>query len=646
MKKIPAIIVLFLCMFTSYSQIAYYDAIQLSKLLDAKQHFKNSAQQKDSLFSILSNYLGNGIESPSDFMDSLNNPFLYLYFDKAQTYSIRFNKNVTSKIASSIGGLDVTNFSKGISLFLIDRAKQELNIAFFDKFKKFTEENPEIRILFPNTSNSLRNLLAYQYSQMLPVLREAFYKDLNILPDNLVEVMLMDKYYNKMKEFPEFLVVLRSITLLQQINQMNPPQLIDSLHGIAKDFERFPELENLYNSLQLTTIFSNAIRSDSIHYEDSLKNFWISSEEFYKNIMSDSNTLNIFLGLIYQKINTDSITINGKMMATLIQKNKKEIVWYKIQLSKLITQIESITSAAKSIKKLKDEGVKPSNQDIYTYVNTTIDLFEFGYDFASHYNPELKTDKLDKYIDLTKNANNLYINTVSHNYTLAMNNAVFVLNSISKDFEKKDTAFKKSIFNRNSNLISGITTYGTFIANMVDADTPEEVQAAIENAALPAGSSSFKKNYKHNLALNAYLGVNAGNWPKDNSTSSTWNSNFRLTAPIGVTWTPFSYGKCGALSVFVPVIDVGAIVNYQLNSDSTEVDQKIYLANIFSPGGYLVYGMAWNLPISVGFGGQYGPGLVKMGEDIWSPSWRWNFFLAVDIPIFNLNKGRGITSKD
>jgi hypothetical protein len=310
------------------------------------------------------------------------------------------------------------------------------------------------------------------------------------------------------------------------------------------------------------------------------------------------------------------------------------MLWYKLQFANLLVQVDNINAAAKSIKEIKDKGSRPSVQDIYTYVSSTIDLFDFGCGFASHYNPELK--KLDIYIGLAANANKLYINTISQKYGLAMNNAMDIFRAFNTNSDS-DQVF-------NTRLIAGISTYGTFIANMADADTPQEVQAAIETAALPSGSSSFKKNYSNNIALNAYLGVNAGNWPKDKSTSLTWNGNFRLTAPIGIAWTPFSFGKGGSLSVFASVLDVGAIVDYQLNSDSTsqEVNQKIYLANVFSPGGYVVYGMAWNLPVSIGFGGQYGPGLIKIGDNLWDPSWRWNFFLAVDIPIFNLRKGNGI----
>jgi len=536
----------------------------------------------------------------------------------------------------NIGGLDVTNLSKGISLFLIERAKQELNIAFFQKFKKFIEKYDEIRILFPKTSNCISNLLAYQYSQMLPNLQVAFYKDMEIIPQNLVELLMTEKYYNEIKNFPEFMVILKSIILLQQINQLAPPDVIESLPKIADD-KKFPQLEELHSSLMLVSLFSNSVRTDNTEYDPMIKNYWISPEKFYTCVLNSQTTFTVFLGLIYQEIKKNNIKFNGHRLDSLIKNEESEILWYKLQFSKLLTQVNQISIVSKNIIQIKEKGNRPTNQDICLYVNTTINLFEFGFDIVSHYNSTLKVNKVDSYIELARNVNGLYFNSVSQKYALAMSNAINILNTLNKNSGKKKIL--------NDKLMTGITTYGTFIANIADADSPEKVKEAIDAAALPAGSSSFKKNYSNNIALNAYLGVNAGNWPKDKSPSVTWNGDFRLTAPIGITWTPCSFGKGGSLSLFVPLLDIGAMVDYQLKKDSTsqEINQKIYLANIFSPGGYLVYGMAGNIPISIGFGGQYGPGLIKLGDNLWNPSWRWNFFIAVDIPILNLRKGEGIT---
>ena len=624
------------------NRIAFYDAKLLSERVSNGEKIP---LKYINIINILRYYVGSDPNIDLE-KEILMNPFLKEYFSgggTASTSEKAMNIGIESYF-SPIGNLDVTNISQGISLFLIARTKQELNIAFFQRFKDFITKYPEIGILYPSTTNELGNLLAYQYSQMLPVLQSAFYKDMENLPEHLIEVLTLEKYYNQIKDFPEFLVVLKSITLLQQINQLNPPQIVDSLPKIA-DFKKFPKLEDLHSSFNLTKFLSDAIRTSTADYMNSKKNYWISSKELYDNILNNQVTLNIFLGLIYQQIKSENIVFNGVSLANTIKNDKEKIWWFKMEFSKLLIQVNNINNAAKRIDQLKNDNSSLTNQDIYTYINTTIDLFDFGYDFAAHFNSKLKTEKVDQYIEIARNASGLYINAINKKYALAMNNTIYILNAIRPNISKKDSIYKKSLFNGKA--IEGITTYGTFMANMADADTPQRVQAAIEAAALPVGSSVFKKNFRNNITLNAYLGVNGGNWPKNNTSSLTWNNNFRITAPIGIAWTPFSWGKNGALSFFGSILDVGAVVDYQLKTDQSgkELNQKIYLANILSPGVYLIYGLPWNLPVSIGFGGQFGPGLVKIGDNLISPSWKWNFFIGVDIPIFNLNRGSGIIKK-
>jgi hypothetical protein len=109
--------------------------------------------------------------------------------------------------------------------------------------------------------------------------------------------------------------------------------------------------------------------------------------------------------------------------------------------------------------------------------------------------------------------------------------------------------------------------------------------------------------------------------------------------------------KGGSLSLFISLFDLGAIVDYQLKTDSavnntgsnTPVIKKNYqinLGQIVSPGGYIVYGFFSNLPLAVGIGAEYGPGLSKISSNgtatLNNPSWRYNLFLTVDIPFFNI----------
>jgi hypothetical protein len=179
------------------------------------------------------------------------------------------------------------------------------------------------------------------------------------------------------------------------------------------------------------------------------------------------------------------------------------------------------------------------------------------------------------------------------------------------------------------------------------------VEAALENAILPVGSSAIKKNTHNNISIQSYLGAYWNTANANSAIQHAWSDRFGVTAPIGISWTPGfgSWRKRGSLSLFAEVFDIGAIVDYKLKTDSvvssggttvpaTSKTYSIQLGQIFSPGAYVVYGFFANLPLSLGFGGQYGPGLSKVTGDggtvTANPSWRWNIFLAVDLPFFNI----------
>jgi hypothetical protein len=239
---------------------------------------------------------------------------------------------------------------------------------------------------------------------------------------------------------------------------------------------------------------------------------------------------------------------------------------------------------------------------------------------------------------------NLYLKQFCENSFHSTNNTFkqpVVSNEVIIDSVKIYATLQKKIAEKEKSYkwIKQLTTYGIFMANMVEAQTPADVSNLLTSTALPTGSSSIKKNSKFNIAINGYLGVVYRINTSDTVTNA-WKSNWSVTAPVGLTFST-GFKRGGSLSLMGVLLDVGAIIDYQLTSDNSSIESKITLGNIFSPGGYLVYGMAWNLPVSIGIGAQYGPGLFSIDNKdnssiINSPNWRVGAFIAVDIPMFNI----------
>ena len=85
-----------------------------------------------------------------------------------------------------------------------------------------------------------------------------------------------------------------------------------------------------------------------------------------------------------------------------------------------------------------------------------------------------------------------------------------------------------------SKTVEKILKYGNVMAGIVKSETPEEAESAIEAAALPAGSSSIKKNSAWNISLNAYIGGYYSNYTNDANKIDGSNSKIRVAAPVGI----------------------------------------------------------------------------------------------------------------
>jgi hypothetical protein len=191
-----------------------------------------------------------------------------------------------------------------------------------------------------------------------------------------------------------------------------------------------------------------------------------------------------------------------------------------------------------------------------------------------------------------------------------------------------------------------IFKYGSFMATIVQAKTSDDVANAIEAAALPSGSSRVKRETSFNVALNAYVGVYGGYEQIQGYDTSGFTLNtYGVTAPVGISISRghsvffIGTGKSGwSTSVFISVIDIGAVASFRFKDDSTSQVPTIHLQDIISPGLFLSIGIP-KCPVSVNFGVQMGPNLRKVSSTANDYSnhvyFRYSMSLVVDIPIFN-----------
>jgi len=92
------------------------------------------------------------------------------------------------------GLLDANTVAVGLSDFIAERAQEELNLTFFNRFKEKLRKDSELTKLFPATRNLLFKFEISNYKTFLAHARETFENDLDNLGLNVPGILDLPKY--------------------------------------------------------------------------------------------------------------------------------------------------------------------------------------------------------------------------------------------------------------------------------------------------------------------------------------------------------------------------------------------------------------------------------------------------------------------
>src|SRR5215203_3327534 len=573
MKKLLLLVGCYLCTPGAYAQIAFYDAKTIRNDLIVitggdSINFKTDAVSVSRLSVLLKAHLSEELRNNPNLTEAQifnlykTNPFFGGAIIKTLNAGASADKAGIVAGISSLGSLNVTNLADGIARFLIKRGKEELNVAFFNRMKEFLEDpkHPECKILFPVTTEFLGQIATYRYAELLQSLREAFYKDLSNLIVSLNQLIDHPKYRELLKNLPEIRAAVRCSKIVNELSQSEKGILPDSLiHELAG----LPELQelnsNLGNSLKLLDIFSLSIRekADANISANSEQRRWIQLSDL-NNLVKDGIALKIFIGLVYQNVHMAKIqfTINNKpfMVDSFMADNAPTIHVVSGLIENFAVLANDVDRTIKDSRYKLAKGTL-SNDDYYSYINKAINITEYGFKVANIIQQGIIDDY---YIIMARNANDLYKNIYTKNYNNAVMNAYTILDQAFNNRDKlvdqkiTDPTLKKSLKTievPKSEIIEKFLKYGNFMASVVKAESGEEVQNALEAAALPAGSYSIKQTSLFNVSLNGYIG-----YALDFMNKSLYARG--VYAPVGITASTGTKKKSGVTySALISLID-------------------------------------------------------------------------------------------
>ena len=510
-------------------------------------------------------------------------------------------------------GFTPSTIIDGASRFLVKRTKEEMEVAFFEKFRAEIEKDKVLQSLIPQTYLLLR----YQDYAYIPSMGEtwttAITTDLNNIPFGLSDAIVKNR--PEMLEKDEVLVFLTSMIAAKQVKDGAKPYEI--IYTMDKRFGQKTD-KNISKFIHFTNILSlNLLRED---YKG-VPNAWVTLDDykllntkgqkyFWAFLFGENKPFfkvldwkNEQLETAFSSLQTaEEFLINAQKTGDLLTTNE----YSGSNLKKAAEATESLVATIGSVVKM-DFIMRGKNDDYYD------GLF------------------VQKYLPITQNATAILRNADQKNYGAVLLSSLRVMNEIFSEKEKnEDESIKKTIF------------YLSFLTDVITAKEAVDVQQVIERYALPAQSYRTKRTTLHSISINAYPGVYFGS--EKLSTANQKGLAGGITAPIGLSadWGRLGKKENQSFALFFPVIDIGAAFSYRWgkDADAKGFPSKITWQQVFSPGLYAYWGLP-RAPIAIGAGFQWSPELRKITENgaVFNDSaLRIGVNMAVDIPVFSLWK--------
>jgi hypothetical protein len=626
---------------------AIHDAQKLSEFIDNETYALTDANETEKLYEILARNFST-VQSGLTYDEILDayrdNPFIapLLTDDMGGSivYTGKTGQRALGALASASSGLGLpgSTFLMGLTDFLVKRTKQELSIAFFRDFQKVVKRSEEMKYLFPTTTKVLLKIdeNIYQFKAFWEVLRESFLSDLEDLVYNLEDYVQQSSKIkdplvrHMMSDFFKVIELFYDKTAPSDV--LNYLAEDAYLHTITPDIDSSKFVPILQSSLQVLGLISKSFENQDDN------GYWVEPEVVTKMLKKPVITT-LYLGLIYQQ--GKDIQMGEKTFAEYLE--PLSIRENAVRVRNLLNTFKAFLDKTKALERLAKDMRRKANErrrdrnappltdadkeleydEYYDFTQNICDLLLYTYDFKKEIlGASTKEDSLvHTYLTIISDINGMALEIRKKHYTSALINTLFIIEKLLPDGKFK---CERQV----------MLKYGTFIATAVKAKTAEEVSDAIAAFALPPGGSAIKKYSKFSIAINAYVGLSAG---QEILTDVGANPYYAVTTPIGITFN-WGFKNFGSIGILASVLDIGALTAFRFQDDNVSELPDLKFENVLAPGGYLVYGLP-KYPISIGIGAQLGPNLrtVTNGTLVTQTSgWRWGAFIAVDIPIVSV----------
>ncbi len=552
----------------------------------------------------------------------------------------------------------------GIAQFLVKRFTAEINVWFLDGFKAKLDEIPGFKVLLPNTYQVLTRSDPYNYPIFIQSFREAFQSDLKDIHKNFI-VLLNDEPEMK-KLLTELNIGISYDELKPAIEYINLASFIDQSLRYGEDLPdvieglpgQYDMDDDLAGALNLAALLSKGLRDTS--------GDWVSASKIpllYNKEIDEFNRQPfwIFWGLIHQidlkDKQMDKVTFSGGTITLRdLLDNMTDAKFNALFTAFQKTARKGIATfnQGKALQQQDEQNGTLNIESFDPFVLSTLDFVGEGINLAMVIAPDNAGLCKVKHqiLPATKEIWGAVTEADKKNYALGLNHIVSAFKIITdKSLGACPVTGTEAAQAKESGWGKELIKYGSFMVTLINAKTADDVEAALESAALPVGSYTIKRQNHLTMGMNAWVGPSVGMehlTDKTIANSARNKTSISLMAPIGpyislgpnassfvpkcdkVIWKPSFF-------LMVSVLDLGALVNFRLQDSSALDLPEITFKNFLAPGVHLGINPFPRAPLSLGGYWQYGPiaRSVSTSSVGTSAGWKAGIWLGVDISIFN-----------
>jgi hypothetical protein len=506
----------------------------------------------------------------------------------------------------------------GLTDFLLERAKDELVLAYVEDLRRTLLGDTLVTSLMPNSWAILQNMEAASYKTLLPTFRAATVQDFDELPGRLGDTTVVQNILAELVPDP----ARRAAMFAQRIPYIKALSLsLASLQEIRGGAHPSGVLAR-YAALSQCDMPNDTLRHVFRVVGIGTREHYGSGGRFATALQRPTFT-RFFAGFfVFDETKPGGLLANrtGAQVAEYVIAKHADVAL-------LVRQVEELNTLVRTMRTNLQRENPPALAEAYAPVfRSATQLLTTGSRLLP---PDISGGRVPQVLAFAGSASDLFSQVMAKEYGRAVVTVVRLIEANAADLSRDQMR------------------YLGLAANLATAQRAEEVTAALEAGAAPistyrakrGGRTAFARRWS--FTVNGYVG---GSYGSEEARIPGRGSNdgavVGVAVPVGLE---LAYAfRHSSLSLFVPLIDVGTLASFRLTGDDQiESEPEVGFKQVFAPGVFGVLGISESKPISIAVGYQRVPELRAVkdlttggatGEKV--DVRRLTLWVAVDVPIF------------